>query len=84
MYFEELETGDFSIYAGAMEVPQRGYRAALIITRLQGTSAACEVVRDENMACGYVWSTSSEALSYAMNAGKRLARDPLLTLRGRK
>lgn len=84
MYFDELETGDFRIYAGAMEVPQRGYRAALIITRFHGTSEACEVVRDENMACGHVWRTSTQALSYAMNAGKRLAQDPLLALRERK
>jgi hypothetical protein len=29
MHFDEMEAGDFKIYTGAMEVPQRSYRAAL-------------------------------------------------------
>lgn len=82
MHFVEAEAGDFKIYTGALEVPERGYLAALIIKQVRGVAPAREVYREESMAGGYAWPTAAEALDYAMQAGLRLVRSPQLVLRG--
>lgn len=81
MHFDEMDAGDFKIYTGALEVPPRGYRAALIIKRIRGVAASREVHRDESMAGGHVWDTPTEALRHAMQVGRRLVTDELMASR---
>ncbi|WP_431258364.1 hypothetical protein ACQ86G_28245 [Roseateles chitinivorans] len=53
MHFAEIETGDYRIYAGAIERPRQfGYVAAVVVVRT-GLSEAMnkrEAFRDENLA----------------------------------
>ena len=77
MHFDERVAGEYHIYTGAIEVPSRGYRAALIINRVRGR----EVYRDEDLAGGFAWPDAREALQYAMQVGQRLVQDGRLTMR---
>lgn len=73
MHFAEVETGDYRIYAGAIERPRQfGYVAAVVVMRVEGTPALNkrEAFRDENLAGGYGWATPAEALRFAIGAGK--------------
>jgi hypothetical protein len=75
MHFDERDAGDFKIYTGAMEAADLGYLASLVIKRVRGIPTPREVYRDEDMACGHVWPSASEALRYAMSVAERLIRD---------
>jgi hypothetical protein len=72
MYFEEVDAGDFRIYAGAMERPRSfGYVAAVVVMRVRGaTGERREAFRDENLAGGYGWASPADALRFAINAGR--------------
>lgn len=73
MHFAEIETGDYRIYAGAIERPRQfGYVAAVVVVRMDPTLAMNkrEAFRDENLAGGYGWATPAEALRFAISAGK--------------
>ncbi|MBA4343513.1 MAG: hypothetical protein C0423_15350 [Methylibium sp.] len=71
MHFEEVDTGDYRIYAGAIERPRAfGYVAAVVVVRLRGTTPRQETFRDECLAGGYGWPTPAEALRFAVNAGR--------------
>jgi hypothetical protein len=74
MHFEEVDAGDFRIYAGAIERPHRhGYVAAVVVMRQGGPSGGGqreEAFRDENLAGGFCWSTPDEALRFAINSGR--------------
>jgi hypothetical protein len=73
MHFAEIETGDYRIYAGAIERPRQfGYVAAVVVVRTTLSEAMNkrEAFRDENLAGGYGWATPAEALRFAINAGK--------------
>lgn len=71
MHFEEVDTGDFRIYAGAMERPrQYGYVAAVVVVRMAAGQPRREAFRDENLAGGFAWSSPAEALRFALNAGR--------------
>jgi hypothetical protein len=73
MHFAEIETGDYRIYAGAIERPRQfGYVAAVVVVRTGHSEAMNkrEAFRDENLAGGYGWATPAEALRFAINAGK--------------
>ena len=72
MHFQEVDAGDFRIYAGAIEKQQRcGYVAAVVVMR-HGSAAGLreEAFRDESLAGGFVWPTPNEALRFAINAGR--------------
>ncbi len=71
MHFEEVDTGDYRIYAGAIEQPRAfGYVAAVVVVRLRGSMPRQETFRNESLAGGYGWPTPSEALRFAINAGR--------------
>lgn len=73
MHFEEVDAGDYRIYAGAIERPRSfGYVAAVVVMRVRGQAGAGrqEAFRDENLAGGYGWASAAEALRFAVNAGR--------------
>lgn len=71
MHFEEVDTGDYRIYAGAIERPRAfGYVAAVVVVKLRGAAGRQETFRDEFLAGGYGWPTPAEALRFAINAGR--------------
>jgi hypothetical protein len=71
MHFDEVDAGDYRIYAGAVERPRQfGYVAAVVVVRLRGRQPKVEAFRDENLADGYGWSSPKEALRFAINAGR--------------
>ncbi len=71
MHFAEVDTGDYRIYAGAIERPRQfGYVAAVVVMRQGRAPEKREAYRDENLAGGYGWATPAEALRFAINDGK--------------
>lgn len=71
MQFEEIDAGDFRIYAGALE--RRGgcgYCAAVVVVRQRADGRREEVFRDEDIGAGYPWSSGEEALRYAVQRGR--------------
>lgn len=71
MHFDEVDTGDYRIYAGALERPRQfGYVAAVVVVRLRGLKPRQEAFRDESLAGGYAWASPKEALRFAINAGR--------------
>lgn len=71
MHFEEVDAGDYRIYAGAIERPRSyGYVAAVVVVRMRGQPVQQETYRDENLAGGYGWPSPAEALRFAINAGR--------------
>lgn len=71
MHFDEVDAGDYRIYAGAVERPRQfGYVAAVVVVRLRGSSPKAEAFRDENLAGGYAWASPKEALRFAVKAGR--------------
>lgn len=71
MHFEEVDAGDYRIYAGAMERPrQYGYVAAVVVVRMRGRMPRQETYRDESLAGGFAWASPREALRFAVNAGR--------------
>jgi hypothetical protein len=71
MHFEEVDTGDYRIYAGAMNrLNSYGYVAAVVVVRVRGQQARQEAFRDESLAGGFGWSSPAEALRFAINAGR--------------
>jgi hypothetical protein len=82
--FDERRDGDYRIYAGALEAPQgHGYIAALVVNRVDGVpDAPRETFRDDSLACGYRWLSSSEALTYAMNKARSIIQRERVELAG--
>jgi hypothetical protein len=80
MHFDEVDDGDFRIYAGALESKLGdGYTASVVMKRVRGAGANCdEVFREEGIACGHRWATPSEALSYAVTLAARVIRRQVL------
>jgi len=74
MIFDERSEGDYRIYAGVLEAPQgQGYIAAVVVNRVRGAAEAPrEAFRDESLACGHRWTSSDEALSYALKLAREL------------
>lgn len=71
MRFEELDTGDYRIYAGAIERGRsNGYCAALVVIRNHADGRRDEVYRDEDIGAGYPWPSAEEALRYALQRGQ--------------
>jgi hypothetical protein len=71
MHFEQVDLGEYRIYAGAIERPRQfGYVAAVVVMRERGRSPQVEAFRDENLASGYAWTSPAEALRFAVNAGR--------------
>ncbi len=71
MHFEEVDAGDYRIYAGAIERPRSfGYVAAVVVMQVRGKAGRSEAFRDENLAGGYGWASPAEALRFAVNAGR--------------
>lgn len=75
MHFQEQTVGDFKIYAGAIEVAQGGYVAAVVVKQVHGGDAPREVFRDESMCAGRCWTDPESALHYAMTAARSVIRD---------
>ena len=71
MQFDEVDAGDFRIYAGAVERKNSyGYVAAVVVVRVRGEPMRQEAFRDENLAGGFAWASAAEALRFAINAGR--------------
>jgi len=77
MHFDELNEGDYRIYAGAIEAPKgAGYVAAVVVNRLHGVqNGPREAWRDSALAGGHRWTSPDDALSYAMTRGKDVIRE---------
>jgi len=74
MHFDEMNLGDYRIYAGALEAPG-GYVAAVVVNRLRGVAQAPrEAYRDIAMSGGHRWARAEEALRYAMGRGAELVK----------
>jgi hypothetical protein len=71
MNFEEKAIGAFKIYTGAMEAPERGYIASVIVHRVQGEGAPALVFRCQQLHGGYRYATARHALDEAMSAGQK-------------
>jgi hypothetical protein len=73
MHFQELDRGNFRIYAGAMEAPGgTGYTAAVVVMQLRGDACRPEVLyRADALAAGYRWPSPAKALNYATDRGLR-------------
>jgi len=73
MHFDEVDAGDYRIYAGAMNRPNRyGYVAAVVVVRLRGGNGRQETYRDESLGGGYAWASPADALRHAINAGREV------------
>jgi hypothetical protein len=73
MQFDEVDAGDFRIYAGAIEQAGcYGYVAAVVVVKkgLRTGEIPYEAYRDENLGGGFTWSTPADALRFAINAGR--------------
>ncbi|MBB5206046.1 hypothetical protein HNQ51_003377 [Inhella inkyongensis] len=71
MQFEELDAGDYRIYAGAIErAPGPGFCAALVVVRKAAKGQRDEVFRDEDVGAGYPWPSAQEALRFALQRGR--------------
>jgi hypothetical protein len=75
MRFREITEGEYRIYAGALEAPRGdGYIAAIVVSRVHGSTAQREAYRDESVACGHRWPSPDEAISYALARARELVR----------
>jgi len=76
MHFDEMNEGDYRIYAGAIEAPKgTGYVAAVVYTRRRGVHPGPGAGgRDSALAGGHRWASPNDALSYAMTRGKDVIR----------
>lgn len=75
MRFQEITEGDYRIYAGAVEAPRGGgYTAAVVVSRLRGSTPPREAWRDESVACGHRWRSPEEAIGYALSRARELVR----------
>lgn len=71
MQFEEIDAGDYRIYAGALErVRSPAYTAAVVVVRVRADGLREEVYRDEDIGGGYPWPNAREALRYAVQRGR--------------
>jgi hypothetical protein len=77
MHFDELNEGDYRIYAGAIEAPKgTGYMAAVVVNRLHGVpNGPREAWRDSALAGGHRWASPDDALSYAVTRGQDVIRE---------
>jgi hypothetical protein len=74
MHFDELNEGDYRIYAGALEA-KGGYVAAVVVSRLRGVqNAPKEAFRDTAMSGGHRWNSPFEALSFAVKQAQDIIR----------
>ncbi|WP_372525798.1 hypothetical protein [Piscinibacter sp.] len=80
MHFDEVDDGDFRIYAEAQDSKLGdGYTTSVVVKRVRGPNASCDdVFREDDIACGHGWPSGSEALSYAVTLGTRVIRRQLL------
>jgi hypothetical protein len=71
MQFEEIDAGDFRIYAGALERKgNASWCAAVVVVRTRADGLREEVFRDEDIGAGYPWPNAHEALRYAVQRGR--------------
>ncbi|MBV8501774.1 MAG: hypothetical protein JO006_08655 [Paucibacter sp.] len=73
MQFDEVDAGDFRIYAGAIEKADcYGYVAAVVVVKkpVHTGERGQETFRDVNLGGGFTWSTPGDALRFAINAGR--------------
>ena len=61
------DAGDFQIRAGAIEQPY-GYVASVVVLHKDGLES--EAWRDDQLAGGFTWATSDEALRFALSSGR--------------
>ncbi len=70
MKFQEVDTGDYRIYAGAIE---RGvgsvFQAAVVVMKQHEGGKRVEIFRDDHVGGGYLWSCPVEALRFAIQRG---------------
>lgn len=71
MQFEEIDAGDYRIYAGALERSRsRDWCAAVVVMQVSPGRPRVEVFRDEDIGGGYPWPTAKEALRFAVQKGR--------------
>lgn len=74
MNFQQLDTGDFRIYAVAFDSAQGGYVAGVEVRRLrQGSDTRQVVFSDEFLSGGHRFDVPADALHYALMVGQRAA-----------
>lgn len=71
MHFQEIDTGDFRIYAGAIERNGlRCFQAAVVVVRLRACGRGEEVFRDDAVGGSFLWGCPKEALRFALQRGR--------------
>jgi len=73
MQYDEVDAGDFRIYAGAIEQPDCcGYVAAVVVMKKPRGAGDIghEAFRDVSLGGGFTWATPNEAVRFAINAGR--------------
>ena len=75
MHFDERNEGEHLICAGAIETPEGGYRATVIVMRVRGVSQPVEIFRDEQLSGGHTWDEPERALQFAMKAACSILRE---------
>jgi len=72
MNFQQLDAGDFRIYAVAFDSAQGGYVAGVEVRRLRNGNAAQQVVfSDEFLSGGHRFDVPADALNYALTVGRQ-------------
>lgn len=75
MQFSEAHEGNYRIYAGALEAPQgAGWIAAVVVSRVNGSTRGREAWRDDSVACGHRWDSPEEAIRYAVQRARDVIR----------
>jgi hypothetical protein len=76
MQFDEINEGDYRIYAGALEAPSGdGFIAAVVVSRLRdGGQSPREAFRDTSLSGGHRWRSARDALSYALARAREVIR----------
>ena len=70
MKFEEVDVGNFRIYAGAVEAANgSGYVAAVVVMKILGRIEREELYRSDRIDHACVWAAASDALHSAIDAG---------------
>lgn len=74
MRFEELDSGGFRIYGGALDLPNGRYTAAVCVMAVREARRPVAVFQDYRLAGGHAFDSGEAALRFATHAGQQAVR----------
>lgn len=77
MQFDELDSGAFHIYGGALDLPNGRYTAAVsVVTLLErdGRRRTETVFHEDRLAGGHAFESAEAALRFAIQTGREAVR----------